>query len=352
MNNMSILSKELHNLAQQLAQQQHAPNYAQHLAQMAYQQIVADADILFLKNALQLKESYFTLLTEQQDIQRLKPWEIAEYQDFEWRFYDECIQLCQEYNLQPDFFKRATTGTIQQKIKAKYELLGEYLQHRYYFLRDIVNYLSLPEHFEPYLSFIDVQNQDERKLAKLLIGGGFDQVIVNHQISRLLPLFPHDKSSLSTKRGAKIKPEIAIEQSAEPSHQPIIADIPTIEPVSKKSKSSLTQKVGKQDIFIAVFVVIFGLYFACSSPSKQATTAESYFSAWDGSNYELVQAVKKQMKDPSSFEHVETKFTDHGNNIRIMMTYRGKNSFGAVVIQQVTANFDKQTRTISEVTFL
>ena len=74
-----------------------------------------------------------------------------------------------------------------------------------------------------------------------------------------------------------------------------------------------------------------------------------YFSSRDGSNAELVSYVKKGMKDPSSFEHVETRFNDKGDHYEIYMQFRGKNSFNAVVTQQVTADFNKATRTLSNI---
>lgn len=74
-----------------------------------------------------------------------------------------------------------------------------------------------------------------------------------------------------------------------------------------------------------------------------------YFSSWDGSNRELVNYVKEHMKDPSSFEHVETRFRDNGSSYDIIMKYRGKNSFNATTTEQVTAHFDKITRNLTEV---
>ena len=74
-----------------------------------------------------------------------------------------------------------------------------------------------------------------------------------------------------------------------------------------------------------------------------------YFSSWDGSNRELVSYVKQNMKDPDSFEHVETRFRDNGSSYDIIMKYRGKNSFNATTTEQVTAHFDKITRNLTEV---
>lgn len=74
-----------------------------------------------------------------------------------------------------------------------------------------------------------------------------------------------------------------------------------------------------------------------------------FLSAWDGSNRELVTLVRSQMKDPKSFEHVETRFNDNGSSLKLYMTYRGKNSFNATVTNQVTADLSKATRTLSNV---
>ena len=56
-------------------------------------------------------------------------------------------------------------------------------------------------------------------------------------------------------------------------------------------------------------------------------------SAWDGSHREFNLAIKQQLKNPSSFEHVSTKVTpvsDKGVHT-ILMEYRATNSFGGVV---------------------
>ena len=74
-----------------------------------------------------------------------------------------------------------------------------------------------------------------------------------------------------------------------------------------------------------------------------------YFSAWDGSNTELVNYVKANMNNPDSFEHVETLFKDHGDGFRIIMTFRGKNAFNGTVTHKVMARLNKETRELTEI---
>lgn len=89
---------------------------------------------------------------------------------------------------------------------------------------------------------------------------------------------------------------------------------------------------------------------------KDSTSREDIvkkaFSAWDGSQTNLVKFVKQNMNDPKSFEHVETRYWDNGKSdtIVIKMTYRGKNAFGGVVTERVraTAKLDGELISVNE----
>lgn len=55
------------------------------------------------------------------------------------------------------------------------------------------------------------------------------------------------------------------------------------------------------------------------------------FSAWDGSHRDLVRRTKAAMHDPSSFEHISTRHVEKDGYLMVVMEYRGKNGFGAIV---------------------
>lgn len=62
-------------------------------------------------------------------------------------------------------------------------------------------------------------------------------------------------------------------------------------------------------------------------------------SSWDGSHRELVNALKKTLRDPDSFEHIETRITpvnDKGFHV-LMMNYRARNGFGGMNIGKLAA---------------
>jgi hypothetical protein len=67
---------------------------------------------------------------------------------------------------------------------------------------------------------------------------------------------------------------------------------------------------------------------------------EKHFSQWDGSHIGLTKVIKESMNDPSSYEHVSTKFYDKEDHIVVVTTFRGKNAFGALVKNSVSAKVD------------
>lgn len=64
---------------------------------------------------------------------------------------------------------------------------------------------------------------------------------------------------------------------------------------------------------------------------------ESQFSAWNGAHRNLESLIKKSMNDPDSFKHTETVYWDKGDYLIVKTTFRGRNAFGGMVINSVTA---------------
>ena len=62
------------------------------------------------------------------------------------------------------------------------------------------------------------------------------------------------------------------------------------------------------------------------------------FSAWDGSCRPLVAVVKANLKDPGSFEHIQTGFYRVNDVVHVTMTYRARNSFNGYAKGKVTAD--------------
>jgi len=63
----------------------------------------------------------------------------------------------------------------------------------------------------------------------------------------------------------------------------------------------------------------------------------SQFSSWDGSHYNLETVIKQSMNDPKSYKHVRTWYWDKGDYLEVTTTFRGKNAFGGIVKNSITA---------------
>lgn len=61
-------------------------------------------------------------------------------------------------------------------------------------------------------------------------------------------------------------------------------------------------------------------------------------SPWDGSSSQLVAMVKPQMRNPKSFEHIETRIgpKDKNGQHKVAMKYRAENGFGGMTIGYVS----------------
>ena len=100
-----------------------------------------------------------------------------------------------------------------------------------------------------------------------------------------------------------------------------------------------------------VFLLIEGSKVVSVSPDKSAIVREyrkkthwitSQFNAWDGSHYNLELRVKHGMRDPSSYEHIETRYNEEKDGLLIETTYRGRNGFGGMTIETTRARTNKK----------
>ena len=74
---------------------------------------------------------------------------------------------------------------------------------------------------------------------------------------------------------------------------------------------------------------------------------------WDGSHRKLKNFIKTKMNDPDSYEHVETGrwgFQGANDYYLVRTTFRGKNAFGGMIINSVTAKVRKSDGAILEIT--
>lgn len=141
----------------------------------------------------------------------------------------------------------------------------------------------------------------------------------------------------------------------------------TIVPKPRRERIRAKAEMGAPEIIggiigMAVFLVpIILLLSWCSSPSPPPSAAEAAkqaaaeaqdreygrhcLSGWDGSHSEVVEAVKRSLRDPASFEHIETRTSPDdgtGHNV-LMMKFRARNGFGGMNVGMAKATVDNVT---------
>lgn len=94
--------------------------------------------------------------------------------------------------------------------------------------------------------------------------------------------------------------------------------------------------------FYGIFIVMVIAWFYGKSletpESIRSDQIKRCFYYYDGSVPNLVDYVKERLRDPSSFEHIQTKYRDDGtNNLPVRMQYRAKNGFGGINNEAVSA---------------
>ncbi len=80
---------------------------------------------------------------------------------------------------------------------------------------------------------------------------------------------------------------------------------------------------------------------------------ENGFSKWDGSFKKLETMIKESMHDSDTYEHVQTRFRlilDDTPRAIVTTQFKGANTFGATVKNQVMATVDIKTGDVTEVT--
>lgn len=74
-------------------------------------------------------------------------------------------------------------------------------------------------------------------------------------------------------------------------------------------------------------------------------------SVWNGANRDFARKIENQMRDPDSFEHIETKITpvDVNGLHRVQMTFRARNGYGGMTNGVAVAYINQDDCKVSEV---
>lgn len=96
----------------------------------------------------------------------------------------------------------------------------------------------------------------------------------------------------------------------------------------------------KQDSILNAKATADSLRLVAKAQKERDEKVERAFSAYDGSHRGLEKAIKKNMNDPDSYEHIETVYWDKGDHLVVHTKFRGANAFGGKVVNTLKAKAD------------
>jgi hypothetical protein len=128
----------------------------------------------------------------------------------------------------------------------------------------------------------------------------------------------------------------------------------TEQPSEPAAKKTASWKMGCAGIVAAFFgLALIGTLIDRADPQKAAdqpkppAVAEKRedqdgfkcLSKWDGSHRKLVDDLKRTLRDPDSFKHIETRLAPSKTpgEFILFMDYRAKNGFGGMAIGKLAA---------------
>jgi len=122
--------------------------------------------------------------------------------------------------------------------------------------------------------------------------------------------------------------------------------------LNEQNQPIITDQYLTKEIKNKIFKEMFGRENFLE-PTKSVATKEeieSQFSSYDGHHIKLEKYVLSRMNNPDSYEHISSEYKVNNGFLDVIITFRGSNSYNAIVINKVQAKCNLITGDIIEVT--
>lgn len=187
----------------------------------------------------------------------------------------------------------------------------------------------------------EIEKQTNLLLAKVkpIPASDYEQNLVIYQ--QLLSLHPNDEKFTEKVRFYKTKQlhalvnELQENQNKEKLYY--YQELSEINPNNEEYKNQVMIHTGKLRYEKTLQKLENTGQLASQKNDPRQIKINNQFSSWNGSHKNLTRFIKKQMNDPSSYEHVETVYWDKGNYLIVKTTFRGKNAYGGIVLNSINA---------------
>lgn len=121
--------------------------------------------------------------------------------------------------------------------------------------------------------------------------------------------------------------------------------------LNEQNKTITTDKYLTNDIKNKIFKEIFKSknIFEQTKIVASKEEIESQFSSYDGHHIKLEKYVLSRMNNPDSYKHISSEYKVKNGFLDVIITFRGANSYNAIVINRVQAKCDLSSGDIIEI---
>lgn len=115
--------------------------------------------------------------------------------------------------------------------------------------------------------------------------------------------------------------------------------------IERRHQAQLWGCGGLAVILVVGFVVSAAYHEATATPQQLRAEEIAKCFGEEGRNFDLVEKVKADLREPDSFQHIETRFVPASNGAIAVaeMRYRARNGFGGMNVASVQATVDPET---------
>lgn len=136
------------------------------------------------------------------------------------------------------------------------------------------------------------------------------------------------------------------QEAAKPKELTLARRLQVFETLSKEEPSNASYVAGAKE---ARELIEIQKKVEAATKNRQALEAsvKGQFSGIDGSHRNVEAELKARLRDPGSYEHVETRYLVGAESITVYTRYRAKNGFGGLNVSTAVAEVDGSGRVLS-----
>lgn len=110
--------------------------------------------------------------------------------------------------------------------------------------------------------------------------------------------------------------------------------------MKNEPKNKLAEAIAGISITAVIIFIVYAVFFRENEVKTRKQTIEQQFSAWDGSCLALTDSIKKTLYLPSSFEHLQTIYSDQTTHLLVEEQFVASDKYNNRIIYAASCRLD------------